>query len=102
MDTIKEHKKKIKEQVDKLKKEPQALKTFLEECENYLVLLKKKTQHEQLALEVFQEVKTKVYEDGEKRLYPQQFEILWDFVNYQRKFKKAVDGEDSYIILNYD
>lgn len=102
MERIKQHEKTIKEQLDKLKKEPDALKTFLDEVENFLVLLKKKTQHEELALEVFQEVKTKIYDDGEKRLYPQQFSVLFDFVEYQRKFKKTVDGEDSYIILNYD
>lgn len=102
MDRIKQHEKTIKEQLNKLKSEPKALNTFLEEVENFLVLLKHKTQHEELALEVFQEMKTKVYEDGEKRLYPQQFAILFDFLEYQRKFKKTVDGEDSYIILNYE
>jgi len=102
METVKDYKKTIKDQFTKLKSEPEALNTFLEEVEDYILMLKYKTQHEELAVSVLQEIKSKVYDDGEKRIYPDQFEVLFSFVEYQRKFKKAVDGEDSYIILNYD
>ena len=101
MEAIKEHRKKIKEQFDKLKSEPEVLQAFLEEVEDYIVMLKGKNQHEELAVSVLQEVKSKKYEDGEKRFYPEQFEILWHFVEYGRKFRKVVTPDD-YIILNYD
>lgn len=101
METIKQHRKQIKEQFSKLKSEPDVLQAFLEEVEDYIVMLKSKNQHEELAVSVLQEVKSKVYEDGEKRFYPEHFEVLWHFVEYARKFRKVTTPDD-YIILNYE
>ncbi len=101
METIKKHKEKIKDQFTKLKSDPDVLKAFLDEVEDYVVMLKKKNQHEELAVSVLQEVKSKVYEDGEKRFYPEQFDILFSFVEYQRHLRKVTTPDD-YIVLNYD
>lgn len=101
MEALKEHRKKVKEQFDKFKSSPEVLEAFLEECEEYVVMLKGKNQHEELAVSVLQEVKSKKYEDGQKRFYPEQFDVLFSFVEYSRKFRKVTTPDD-YIVLNYD